>query len=78
MALDCLLVLLWVELAYFFLVQLPSHKSLIKSSPKSKKNTIPLSSPTDFDKVMQEVEKYRKLKPDIRNQAKAKVKEIMK
>ena len=35
-------------------------------------------SPTDFDKVMQEVEKYRKLKADIRNQAKAKVKEIMK
>ena len=35
-------------------------------------------SPTEFHKVLQEVEKYRKLKDDIRNQAKAKVKEIMK
>ena len=35
-------------------------------------------SPTEFHKVLQEVEKYRKLKPDIRNQAKAKVKEITK
>ena len=35
-------------------------------------------SPTEFYKVLQEVEKYRKLKADIRNQAKAKVKEIMK
>ena len=34
-------------------------------------------SPTELHKVLQEVEKYRKLK-DIRNQAKAKVKEIMK
>ena len=33
-------------------------------------------SPTEFYKVLQEVEKYRKLKADIRNQAKAKVKEI--
>ena len=33
-------------------------------------------SPTEFDKVLQEVEKYRKLKPDIRNQAKAKIKQI--
>ena len=31
---------------------------------------------TEFHKVLQEVEKYRKLKADIRNQAKAKVKEI--
>ena len=33
---------------------------------------------TEFDKVLQEVEKYCKLKADIRNQAKAKVKEITK
>ena len=31
-------------------------------------------SPTEFHKLLQEVEKYRKLKADIRNQAKAKVK----
>ena len=36
------------------------------------------NSPTEFHKVLQEVEKYRKLKADIRNQAKAKVKEITK
>ena len=35
-------------------------------------------SPTEFHKVLQEVEKYCKLKADIRNQAKAKVKEITK
>ena len=35
-------------------------------------------SPTKFHKVLQEVEKYCKLKADIRNQAKAKVKEITK
>ena len=35
-------------------------------------------SPTEFHKVLQEVEKYRRLKVDIRNQAKAKVKEITK
>ena len=35
-------------------------------------------SPTEFQKVLQEVEKYRKLKADITNQAKAKVKEITK
>ena len=35
-------------------------------------------SPTEFHKVLQEVEKYRKLKANIRNQAKAKVKQIMK
>ena len=33
---------------------------------------------TEFHKVLQEVEKYRKLKADIRSQAKAKVKEITK
>ena len=31
-------------------------------------------SPTEFHKVLQEVEKYRKVKADIRNQAKAKIK----
>ena len=35
-------------------------------------------SPTEFHKVLQEVEKYRKLKADIRNQAKNKVREITK
>ena len=35
-------------------------------------------SPTEFHKVSQEVEKYRKLKVDIRNQAKAKIKQITK
>ena len=35
-------------------------------------------SPTEFDKVLQEIKKYRQLKADIRNQAKAKVKEITK
>ena len=35
-------------------------------------------SPTEFHKVLQEVEKYCKLKADIRNQAKAKVKQITK
>ena len=35
-------------------------------------------SHTEFHKVLQEVEKYRKRKADIRNQAKAKVKEITK
>ena len=33
---------------------------------------------TEIHKVLQEVEKYRKLKADIRNQAKAKVKQITK
>ena len=33
---------------------------------------------TEFHKVLQEVENYRKLKVDIRNQATAKVKEITK
>ena len=35
-------------------------------------------SPTEFHKVLQEVEKYCELMADIRNQAKAKVKEITK
>ena len=35
-------------------------------------------SPTEFHKVLQEVKKCCKLKTDIRNQAKAKVKQIMK
>ena len=35
-------------------------------------------SPTEFHKVLQEVEKYRKLKADIRNHAKAKVNKITK
>ena len=35
-------------------------------------------SPTKFHKVLQEVEKYRKLKADSSNQAKAKVKQITK
>ena len=35
-------------------------------------------SPTEFHKVLQEVEKYRKLKADIRNQAKTKIKQITK
>ena len=33
-------------------------------------------STTELRKVLQEVEKYRKLKADIRNQAKARVKQI--
>ena len=35
-------------------------------------------SPTDFHKVWQEVEKYRNLKADIRNQTEAKIKQITK
>ena len=35
-------------------------------------------SPTEFHKVLQEVEKYRTIKADIRNQTKAKVKQITK
>ena len=34
--------------------------------------------PTEFHKALQKVEKYRKFKADIRNQGKAKVKEITK
>ena len=33
-------------------------------------------SPTELHKVLQEVEQYRTLKADIRNQAKARVKQI--
>ena len=35
-------------------------------------------SPTEFQKLLQEVEKYRKLKAGIRNQAKTKIKQIAK
>ena len=35
-------------------------------------------SPTEFHKVLQEVEKYRKLKADIRNQTEVRIKEIAK
>ena len=35
-------------------------------------------SPTEFHKVPQEVEKYRKLKADVRNHARAKIKETIK
>ena len=35
-------------------------------------------SPTEFHKVLQEVEKYHKLKADIGNQAKAKIRQITK
>ena len=35
-------------------------------------------SPTEFHKVLQEVEKYRKCNANVRNQAKAKVKQITK
>ena len=35
-------------------------------------------SPTEFHKALQEKEKYRKFKADIRNQAKAKIKQITK
>ena len=35
-------------------------------------------SPAEFHKVLQEREKYRKLKADIRNQAETKVKQITK
>ena len=35
-------------------------------------------SPAEFHRVLQEVEKYRKLKADIRNWTKAKVKQIKK
>ena len=35
-------------------------------------------SPTEFHKVLQEVKKYHRLKADIRNQTKAKGKEITK
>ena len=69
----------------FFTVKQEKHKA-IKLFAQSKLDSIAnfISqimqdrdiSPTEFYKVLQEVEKYRKLKADIRNQAKAKVKEI--
>ena len=34
-------------------------------------------SPTEFHRVLQEVEKYRKLRADIENLAEAKIKQIM-
>ena len=37
-----------------------------------------ISTPTEFHKVLQKLEKNRKLKADIRNQVKAKVKQITK
>ena len=36
------------------------------------------ASPAEFHKILQEVEKHRKIKADIRNQGNAKVKEITK
>ena len=59
-------------------------KLLFRSKLDSITNIIPHAvqgedtSPTEFHKVLQEAEKYLKLKADIRNQANAKVKEIMK
>ena len=35
-------------------------------------------STTEFHKVLQEVEKYRKLRADIRNQAKTKIRQLTK
>ena len=92
-----------MEIAYFFLLQLPSHESLkslkiftvkqekhdaIKLLSQSKLDSIAniISqamqdgdiSPTEFYKVLQGVEKYRKRNANIRNQAKAKVKQITK
>ena len=58
-------------------------KLLFRSKLDSITNIIPHAmqdedtSPTEFHKVLQEAEKYLKLKADIRNQANAKVKEIM-
>ena len=59
-------------------------KVLAQSKLDSMSNIISLAmqdgdiSPTEFQKVWQEVEKYCKLKAHIKNWAKAKVKEIMK
>ena len=59
-------------------------KVLAQSKLNSIANIISLAmqgrdiSPTEFHKVLQEVEKYCKLTADIRNQAKAKVKQITK
>ena len=96
MVLDCLLVLLWVELAYFFLLQACCKTVITRKSFKiftvkqEKRDSIKLLaqskldrianiisqamqdgdiSNSQFHKLLQEVEKYRKLKADIRNQA---------
>ena len=61
-----------------------SIKLLAQSKLDSIANTISQAiqdenaSPTEFHKVSQEVEKYRKLKADIRNQAKIKIRQITK
>ena len=70
-----------------FIVKQEKHdaiKLLAQGNLDSITNIIPQAmqdgdiSPTEFHKVLLEVEKYRKLKDDIKNQAKAKVKEITK
>ena len=70
-----------------FTVKQEKHDS-IKLIAQSKSNSIPNIiwpamqdrdiSPTEFHKVLQEVEKYRKLKADIRNQAKARAEQFTK
>ena len=61
-----------------------SIKLLAQSKLDSIANTISQAmqdgdiSPAEFHKVVQKVEKYRKLKADIRNQAKTKVRQITK
>ena len=68
-----------------FIVKQEKHdaiKLLAQGNLDSITNIIPQAmqdgdiSPTEFHKVLLEVEKYRKLKDDIKNQAKTKVKEI--
>ena len=70
-----------------FTVKQEKHDT-IKLLPQSKLDSIANTifqamqhgdiSPTEFLKVLQEVEKYRELKADIRNLAKAKIKQITK
>ena len=70
-----------------FTVKQEKHDS-IKLLAQSKLDSIPNTisqamqdgdiSPAEFHKVVQKVEKYRKLKADIRNQAKTKVRQITK
>ena len=61
-----------------------SMKLLAQSKLDSIANTISQAmqdgdiSPAEFHKVLQEVEKYRKVKADIRNQVKTKVRQITK
>ena len=61
-----------------------SNKMLVQSKLDSTANIISQAmqdgdiSPTEFHKVLQEIENYRTLKADIRNQTKAKVKQITK